>query len=132
MKWMKGSVRWRAVLLGAGVGLLTMVTAGAVGAALMANGVADPERMGYWAAGILVGSGLLGGLTAVQGGGTVVEAALTAAAELVALFALNLGLNGGRVEGLVVTVLALAGGSGAAVLLGQGRGRKRRRRRKNR
>ena len=132
MKGMDRPVRWRGVLLGTGVGLVTMVTACAAGAGLMAKGVADSELLGYWAAGILVCAGLLGGLTALQGGGTILEAMLTAAGELVVLRALNLGLNGGQVEGLAVTILALGGGSGAAALLGQGRGRKRRKRRKNR
>ena len=53
---------------------------------------------------------------------------------IVVLFGLNGVLCGGEMEGVAVTVLALAGGCGAAVLLrlGKGGGRKRRRRGKNR
>ncbi len=133
MKGKKIQIRWRSVLLGAGVGVVALVTACAAVAGLMVNGTVEPDRMGYWAAGILVGSGLLGGLTAMQGGSGPAEAVLAGAGELAVLFGLNVGLHGGQVEGAAVTALALAGGCGAAVLLGQGRGRGRRgRRRKNR
>ena len=132
MKGIKWSVRWQAVLLGTGIGIVAMVTACAAAAGLMAGGTVGVESMGLFAAGILVVSGLAGGLTALLGGGTAVDAALVALGELVVLFALNAVLSGGRMEGIGVTVLTLAGGSGAAVLLrlGKGRGRKRRRRRK--
>ena len=123
-------VNWRGVLLGTGMGVLSMVCITAAGAAVMANGVVDVELLPHWAAGILLAVGMTGGLTALLGGGTPADAALTAAGELVVLFALNGALYGGQMEGIGVTMLALAGGCGAAVLLrlGQGRGTKRRRR----
>ena len=130
MKGMKWTVRWRSVVLGLGVGVLTLASACAAGAGLMARGAVDPEMMGLWAAGITVGMGLLGGLAAMLGGGTAVDAALATLGELVVLFGLNGVLSGGEVEGAAVTVLALTGGCGAALLLrtGQGSGRRRRRR----
>ena len=134
MKGSRISVRWQAALLGCGVGLLTAVCACAGAAGLMVRGAVGLETMGLWAAGITVGSGLLGSLAAMLGGGSTLDAALAALGELVVLFALNAVLCGGEMEGVAVTALALAGGCGAAVLLrlGKGGGRKRRRRSKNR
>ena len=154
MKGMKMSIRWQAVLLGLGVGMLTVVcgcaaasallvqgaverdTMGlwAAAAALRVRGAVDLDTMGLWAAGITLGSGLLGSLAAMLGGGGGADALLATAGVLVVLFGLNGLLCGGQVEGAAVTALALGGGSGAAVLLrmGQGTGhRKRRRRRKS-
>ena len=134
MKGMKMSIRWQAVLLGLGVGMIAVICGCAAGAGLMVKGVVDLGTMGLWAAGITVGSGLLGSLAAMLGGGGSVDAALAAAGELVVLFGLNGLLCGGQVEGAAVTALALGGGCGAAMLLkiGQGSGgRKRRRRRKS-
>ena len=134
MKGMKMSIRWQAVLLGLGVGMIAVVCGCAAGSGLMVKGGVDIGTMGLWAAGITVGSGLLGSLAAMLGGGGSVDAALAAAGELVVLFGLNGLLCGGQVEGAAVTVMALGGGSGAAMLLRMGRGsggRKRRRRRKS-
>lgn len=130
MKERRLVIHWRAVLLGLGIGLVTMAALTALGAGLMVRGLVGPEWMGYWAALILLASALLGGLTA-RLGGTAADSAVAAAGELVVLMGLNGVLCGGQMEGLVVTALALAGGSGAAMLLGlnRGRGRKRRRRR---
>lgn len=124
------NVNWRRVLFGTAMGVLAMVCTTAAAAALMTTGNVDVVQMPYWAAGILLAMGMVGGLTALLGGGTPVDAALTAAGELVVLFALNGALFGGQMEGIGVTMLALAGGCGAAMLLrlGQGRDVKRRRR----
>lgn len=130
MKGIKWSVSWRAVVLGAGIGIVTMVTACAGAAGLMAGGAVALDSMGLFAAGILVLSGLAGGLTALLAGGGGVDAVLVAVVELVVLFGLNAVLSGGQVEGIGVTALALAGGSGAAVLLRLGKARKRKRRRR--
>lgn len=132
MKGMNLSVHWRAALFGAGIGIVTMLSASAGAAALMAGGTAGTESMGLFTAGILALSGLSGGLAALLGGGSAVDAALAAAGELVVLLGLNMVLNGGHMEGLGVTTLALLGGSGGAILmrLGKGGGRKRRRRRR--
>lgn len=135
MKDLKSAVHWPAAALGASVGMVSMVVAVAAAAGLMAKGRVPLETMGYWAAGILVGSSLLGSLTALGGGGSAADAVLSALGELVVLIGVNAVLNGGEMEGMAVTLLALAGGCGAAVLirLGKGSGRKRRRRpRKNR
>ena len=134
MKGSRISVRWQAALMGCGVGLLAAVCASAGAAGLMVKGAVGLETMGLWAAGITVGSGLLGSLAAMLGGGSTLDAALAALGELVVLFGLNAVLCGGEMEGVAVKVLALAGGCGAAVLLrlGKGGGRKRRRRGKNR
>lgn len=135
MKEFKPKVQWRAVLLGTCAGAVAMICLCAAAAGLMAKGAVGLDRMGLFAAGILVASSLLGGLTALLGGGGPVDAALTAAGELVVLTALNAGLNGGKMEGIAVTILALAGGCGAALLLRIGKGSRRsrgRRRRKNR
>ena len=134
MKEIKASIRWQAVLLGIGVGMMTVVCGCAAGAGLMAKGAVDLDTMGLWAAGITVASGLLGSLAAMLGGGGAPEGLLTAAGELVVLFGLNGLICGGEVEGAAVTALALAGGCGAAVLLrlGKGTGKRRHRRRKNR
>ncbi|MBE6950795.1 MAG: hypothetical protein E7451_05595 [Ruminococcaceae bacterium] len=131
MKEGKARVSWRAVLLGLGVAMVTVTAVTAIGAGLMARGSLGVEWMDCWSAGILVVSGLLGGLAAMLGGGSAVDAALTAVGELVVLMGLNGVLCGGRMEGFAVTALALAGGCGAAMLLRLNRrsGRKRRRRR---
>ena len=130
MKDIKWSVSWRSVLLGAAVGMMTVVALTAAAAGLMSKGAVGVEKMGYFAAGILAAAGLLGGLTAMLGGGGPADAALTAVGELVVLMGLNALLCGGRMEGFAVTTLALAGGCGAAVLLGLGKGSGRRRRRR--
>ena len=135
MKALKGTVRWQPVLLGTGVGMVTVICGCGAAAGLMVKGAAELETSALWAAGITVGSGLLGSLAALLAGGAAMEAALAALGELVVLFGLNAVLCGGKMEGVAVTTLALAGGCGAALLLhmGQGSGRKRRRtRRKNR
>lgn len=131
MKGIKWSVRWRAVLLGAGIGILAMVSACAGAAGLMAGGTVGPESMGLFAAGILVFSGMAAGLAALLGGGGAADVLLAALGVLVVLFGLNGLLSGGKVEGIAATMLALAGGSGAAILIrmGKGTGRRRRRRR---
>ena len=101
----------------------------------MVKGAVGLESMGLWAAGITVGTGLLGSLAAMLGGGGPLEAALAALGELVVLFGLNGVLCGGEMEGVAVKMLALAGGCGASVLLRLGKGsgsRHRRRRSKNR
>lgn len=134
MKGMKMSIRWQAVLLGLGVGVIAVVCGCAAGSGLMVKGSVDLSTMSLWAAGITVGSGLLGSLAAMLGGGGVLDAALAAAGELVVLFGLNGLLCGGQVEGAAVTALTLGGGCGAAMLLRMGKGsggRKRRRRRKS-
>ena len=111
--------------------MMTVVTITAIGAGLMAKGTVGVDSMGWWAAGILLLSGAVCALTARLGGGGEVEGALSAGGELVVLTALNGVLCGWKMEGVAVTVLALAGGCGAAILLTMnlGHGRKRRRRR---
>ena len=126
------TVRWNAVLLGTGIGIVTMVISCAGAAALMARGIVETESMGLFAAGILLLSGLAGGMTALLGGGSAWDAALASLGELVVLFGLNAVLSGGQMEGIGVTVLALAGGSGAAVLTRMGRGDRRRRKHRRR
>ena len=126
------TVRWSAALLGTGIGIVTMVISCACAAALMARGVVETGSMGLFAAGILVLSGLAGGMTALLGGGGTGDAALASLGELVVLLGLNTVLCGGQMEGIGVTVLALAGGSGAAVLTRMGRGERRRRKRRRR
>ncbi len=135
MKERRIKINWNAAALGAGVGLVALVVLTAAAAGLLAGEGIGLEAMGYLTAGVLVGSSFLGSLTALGGGGGAAGAAAAAGAELVVLAGLNLALNGGRVEGVGVTVLALAGGCGAAVLLSMGRGgrpKRRRRRSKNR
>lgn len=130
MKGIRMTVQWRNVLLGVAVGVVVLICACAAAAGMMEKGIVEPQTMGLWSAGITVGMGLLGSLTALLGGGEAVDAALTVLGELVVLFGLNGVLNGGEMEGVAVTVLALAGGCGAAVLLhlGKGSGRRRLRR----
>lgn len=120
----KWNIAWQPVLLGAGIGTLTMVCICAAAAGMMAKGVADPVHMNLWAAAILSVSGLAGALTARLSGGGQVETVLTGAGELVVLLALNGALNGGKVEGFFAAALALGGGCGAAMLL-RPRGRRR-------
>lgn len=131
MKGIKMSVSWRAALLGLGIGVVTMVSACAGAAALMARGIAAPEHMGLFAAGILVLSALAGALASLLAGG-VMDAALAALGEFVVLLGLNGALCGAQVEGIGAAILALAGGCGAAILLrlGKGSGGRRRRRRR--
>ena len=130
MKERKIGIHWRAALLGLGISVVVMTALTALGAGLMVRGIVSMEWMAYWAAGILVISSLVGGVSA-RLGGSAADSAVAAAGELVVLLGLNGVLCGGQMEGLAVTALALAGGSGAAMLLGvnRGRGRKRRRRR---
>lgn len=131
MKGMK-ALHWRSVLLGTAVGIVGLISACAAAAGLMAGGVARPEHMTYWSAGILVGAGALGSLTAQLGGGSRADAGLSALGELVVLLMLNWVLNGAQVEGFAVTALAIAGGCGAAILLRPGQGRAGARRRRKR
>jgi hypothetical protein len=98
----------------------------------MARGIVETGSMGLFAAGILILSGLAGGMTALLGGGGAADAALAALGELVVLFGLNAVLSGGQMEGIGVAVLALTGGSGAAVLTRMGRGERHRRKRRHR
>lgn len=130
MKGIRISIRWSNVLLGVGVGVMVMLCACAAGAAMMAGGTADPKNMDIWAAGILVGAALCGSLAAMLSGGGPSEAMLSAAGEMVVLLALNVLLCGGKMEGVAVTILALAGGCGGAMLLRPGKGRSRKRRRR--
>ena len=128
MKNGKIRVRWRSVLLGTGMGTLILVCGTAAG------GVVDVAHMGLLAAGILVLAAVLGGMTALLGQGSGMDAALTGAGELVVLMVLNLALCDGKMEGIGVTILVLAGGCGAAALLRVGGGRRKpaRHRRRNR
>lgn len=125
-------VNWRAALLGLASGMMAVVVLTAVGAGAMAKGVVDVGYLGYFAAVILVLSGLTGGLSAMVGGGGEADALIAAVGELVVLVGLNAVLNGGEMEGFVVTALAVTGGCGAAVLLRLNRGSGRRRRRRRR
>ena len=127
MKERRAGVRWRGVLLGLGVGLVTMAALTALGAWLMVHSISGPEWMDHWAAGVLVTAALVGGLAARMGGSPL-DSALAAFGLLVVLVGLNMVLNGGEMEGFGVTCLALAGGSGAAMLLSVNRGSNRRRR----
>lgn len=130
MKGIGWKVQWRSVLLGIGVGMMTMICLCAAGAGMMEKGAVGLDTMGLWAAGITVGSGLLASLTALLGGGGMLDAILAVVGELVVLLGLNWVLCGGEMEGTAVTILALAGGCGAALLLRRGKGRGRRRRRR--
>ena len=135
MKTGKVRIRWRSVVLGTATGVLILVCASAGAAGLMAKGAVASEHMDLFAAGILALAALGGALTAMLGSGSGIDGALTAAGELVVLLALNAGLNGGKMEGIGVTILLLAGGCGGAMLLrlgGRGSGQTRRRRRRNR
>jgi hypothetical protein len=131
MKDGRRPIEWRAAALGGAAGLMTVVTVTAIGAGLMAKGAVGLDSMSWWAAGILLFSGAVCTLAARLGGGGEVEGALSAGGELVVLTALNGVLCGWRMEGVAVTVLALAGGCGAAMMLtmNRGHGRKRRKRR---
>lgn len=131
MKDGRRPIEWRAAALGGAAGMMTVVTLCAVGAGLMAKGAVVMDSMAWWSAGILLASGMVCALASRLGGGGEVEAALAAGGELVVLIALNGVLRGGKMEGIGVTVLALAGGCGAAVLLTMNRrGRRKRRRRR--
>ncbi len=129
MKEGRRHIEWRAAALGAAAGIMTVVMICAVGAGLMVKGAVGLDSMGWWSAGILIGSGMVCGLAARLGGGGEVEGAMAAGGELVVLLALNGVLCGWKMEGVGVTVLALAGGCGAAMLLGMNRSSRRKRRR---
>ena len=131
MKEGRRPIEWRAAALGGAAGMMTVVTLCAVVAGLMAKGAVGMESMGWWSVGILLGSGMVCALAARLGGGGEVEASLAAGGELVVLLALNGVLCGWKMEGIGVTVLALAGGCGAAMLLTVNRrGRRKARRRR--
>ncbi len=121
-------LNWRSAVLGMGVGALSMVVLAAAVAGVMARGLLDVATMEYWAAAILAVAGLLGGLTAMLGGGSPADAALGALGEMVVLWGLNWVLNEGKMEGFPLSLLVLAGGCGAAVLLRMGRRDRRRKR----
>ena len=129
MKEGRRPVEWRAAVLGAAAGMMMVVTLCAVGAGLMVNGAVGLDSMSWWAAGILLSSGMVCCLASRLGGGGEVEGAMAAGGELVVLLALNGVLCGWKMEGVGVTVLALAGGCGAAMLLGMNRSSRRKRRR---
>ena len=131
MKEGRRPVEWRAAVLGAAAGMMMVVTLCAVGAGLMVNGAVGLDSMSWWAAGILLSSGMVCCLASRLGGGGEVESAMAAGGELVVLLALNGVLCGWKMEGIAVTLLALAGGCGAAMLLtvnrrGRRKGRRRR------
>ncbi len=130
MKERTRSLNWRAAALGGAAGMMTVVTITAIGAGLMAKGAVGVDSMDWWAVGILLASGMVCALAARLGGGGEVEGALAAGGELVVLTALNGALCGWKMEGIGVTVLALAGGCGAAMLLTMNRGHRRKRRRR--
>lgn len=97
----------------------------------MAKGTVGLDSMSWWAAGILLASGMVCALASRLGGGGEVEGAMAAGGELVVLLALNGVLCGWKMEGIAVTLLALAGGCGAAMLLTVNRrGRRKSRRRR--
>lgn len=128
MKEGRRPIEWRAAALGAASGMMTVVTVCALGAGLMCKGAVGVDSMGWWSAGILLASGMVCALAARLGGGGEAEGAMAAAGVLVVLTVLNGVLSGWKMEGVAVTVLALAGGCGAAMLLTLNRGRSRRRR----
>lgn len=131
MKEGRRPIEWRAAILGAAAGMMTVVTFCAIGAGLMAKGAVGLESMSWWAAGILLVSGMVCALASRLGGGGEVEGAMAAGGELVVLLALNGVLCGWKMEGIAVTLLALAGGCGAAMLLTLNRrGRRKSRRRR--
>ncbi len=123
-------VSWPSAILGMGVGTVAMVVLAAAVAGAMARGLLDVEGMDYWAAAILAVAGLLGGLGSMLGGGLPIDAAVGGLGEVVVLFGLNAVLGGGKMEGLPLSILVLAGGCGAAVLLRMGRGSRRGKRRR--
>lgn len=130
MKDGRRPIEWRAAVLGGAAGMMTVVTVTAVGAGMMAKGTAGLDTMRWWAAGILLLSGMVCALAARLGGGGEAEGAAAAGGVLVVLTVLNGVLCGWKMEGAGVTVLALVGGCGAAILLGMNRNRGRRRRRR--
>ena len=130
MKSRTRNLNWRAAALGGAAGMMTVVTITAIGAGLMAKGTVGVDSMGWWAAGILLLSGMVCSLASRIGGGGEVEGALAAGGELVVLTALNGALCGWKMEGVAVTILVLAGGCGAAMLLTMNRGRRRKSRRR--
>lgn len=125
MKHGKIHIQWRSVLLGTGVGILILVCSCAAAAGMMAKGTVALSHLELFAGGILALAALVGCLTALLGDGMPVDAALTAGGELVVLIALNAGLNGGEMEGILFTILVLAGGCGGALLLSRGHSRQR-------
>ena len=127
MKEGRRTIEWRAAALGAAAGMMTVVTLCAVGAGLIVRGAVGLDSMGWWAAGILLSSGMVCALAARLGGGGEAEGAMAAGGELVVLLVLNGVLCGWKMEGAGVTVLALAGGCGAALLLGMNRSSRRKR-----
>ena len=131
MKEGRRPIEWRDAVLGAAAGMMMVVTLCAIGAGLMANGTVGLDSMSWWAAGILLVSGMVCALASRLGGGGEVEGAMAAGGELVVLLALNGVLCGWKMEGIGVTVLALAGGCGAAMLMTVNRrGRRKSRRRR--
>ena len=131
MKEGRRPIEWRAAVLGAAAGMMTVVTLCAIGAGLMAKGSVGLDSMSWWAAGILLVSGMVCALASRLSGGGEVEGTMAAGGELVVLLALNGVLCGWKMEGIAVTLLALAGGCGAAMLLTLNRrGRRKSRRRR--
>ena len=130
MKERTRSLNWRAAALGGAAAMMTVVTITAIGAGLMAKGVVGVDSMEWWAVGILLASGMVCTLAVRLGGGGEVEGALAAGGELVVLTALNGALCGWKMEGIGVTMLAVAGGCGAAMLLTMNRRHRRQRRRR--
>ena len=131
MKEGRRPIEWRAAVLGAAAGMMTVVTLCAIGAGRMAKGSVGLDSMSWWAAGILLVSGMVCALASRLSGGGEVEGTMAAGGELVVLLALNGVLCGWKMEGIAVTLLALAGGSGAAMLMTVNRrGRRKSRRRR--
>ncbi len=121
-------VNIRGVILGTGIGGVWMVVAAAAVAGGMSRGLLGLDGINYWAAVILVTTGAAAALGAMIGGGSRMDGVLAGAGEAVVLLGLNFVLNGGQMEGLPLSLLAIAGGCGGALLLSAGRRRGRGRR----
>lgn len=116
---------WRRAALGAGVGLVMLVTACAASAGMIGREVYGLEGVRWSAVGALVLAGVLAAKTA----GRAPEAAAAVIAVAVVLWGLNALVFDGEVEGLAASVLVLAGSGGAVMLLkGPDHGRSHRRR----
>ncbi len=110
---------WKRIGLGAGAGVLALLTMTALAAGAISRELTPLEGLRWWAVGAL----LLAGAVAGRTGGTVLDGALAGLGVAVVLLGLNVALFDGKMEGFAASALALFGGCGAALLWPRRKGR---------
>lgn len=116
--------QWKRVVLGIGVGFLTMLVMTAASAWLIENEVIGRAHMGLLSVTALVLGGFLGAMCSGRGEGRFIRSASVAAGLIMVLLLVNLALFGGSWAGVLPGAAAVLGSAAAAALIrGEKRGR---------